>query len=128
MDWQKGGSSTNGGRACLIFLMSWVQNRHIVSKSVFSPPPFLALSPFVACTTLIKSRPFWPPLTFIKQVDFFWYSHLLMTKPKHLLLSVGSYFVICVEVIIYLLLYNMRDCTFNIKLPLHSFIFSWFIH
>ena len=40
-----------------------------------------------------------------------------------------SVFVICVEAIIYLLLYNLHVCTFNYKAPLISFMrifFSYF--
>ena len=31
-----------------------------------------------------------------------------------------SVFVICVEAIIYLLLYNLHDCTFKLRLHLHD--------
>ena len=36
-------------------------------------------------------------------------------------------FVICVEAVIYFLLYNLHDCTFNIFFLIVSYIPSWFL-
>ena len=38
-----------------------------------------------------------------------------------------SVFVICVEVITYLLLGNLHDCTFNKKHSVGSFLLKWFV-